>query len=281
MAINILTSQQEKLSFIHKRLHPLTKMIVTLLVLLMTGLWLDVRYLLPVFIFGLILSFWARVPKAWFIVMVVALLMTWYPTMLTTISQAKSEYYQVLDQQWAATKVLTFDTNILGLGTMGLTYGSLYWLAGRLARFAAVVTWAMTFVATTPVNEISNTLYALKVPYQIVFVLQITYKFIPYMFSVISQISDAQRLRGWNLRTINPVKLFKRAVPMANPLVRRTLMIVEQVTIATQIRGFGSGQVTPMRGLTLSRLDKVIIGVTVVLFVAAVLALIFLKAGQI
>ena len=37
------------------------------------------------------------------------------------------------------------------------------------------------------------------------------------MFSVISQISDAQRLRGWNLRTWNPVKIIKRSLPIANP----------------------------------------------------------------
>jgi hypothetical protein len=63
--------------------------------------------------------------------------------------------------------------------------------------------------------------------------------------------------------------------------MRRTAMIVDQVTTATQIRGFGSGKVTPLRDLTLDPMDKVIITLSLVSFVAAVLAMIFLKAGLI
>ena len=76
---------------------------------------------------------------------------------------------------------------------------------------------------------------------------------------LISQIQSAQRLRGWNMRTLNPVKLFRRSMPLTNPLMRRTAMLVDQVTTATQIRGFGSGKVTPLRDLTLAWLDKIII----------------------
>jgi energy-coupling factor transporter transmembrane protein EcfT len=101
------------------------------------------------------------------------------------------------------------------------------------------------------------------------------------MATTINQIQDAQKLRGWNLKTANIVKLFKRSVPLANPLMRRTAVIVEQVTTATQIRGFGSGAVTPLRDLTLSNMDKVIIVVTSIGFVSAVLALIFFKVGLI
>lgn len=281
MAIDILKSRNGGTSFLYTKLHPLTKMVVVALVLVTTGLWLDVRYLAPVLIVGLALAIWARAPKAWFIVMLTALLLTWYPTLRTTIAQANPEYYKVLDQQWAATPILTVDVPFLQLGTVGLTYGTLYWLVGRLVRFAAVVTWAIVFVVTTPMNQISNTLYALRVPYQIVFVLQITYRFIPYMASVINQISDAQKLRGWNLRTWNPVKIVKRSLPIANPLIRRTAMIVDQVTTATQIRGFGSGQITPLRDLKLNMLDKVVMAIFAVGFLAAVLSLVLFRAGMI
>jgi hypothetical protein len=80
---------------------------------------------------------------------------------------------------------------------------------------------------------------------------------------------------------INPVKLFKRSLPLANPIMRRTAMIVEQVTTATQIRGFASGKVTPLRDLTLAPLDKSLITVFVLGMVVMILAMIFLKAGLI
>jgi energy-coupling factor transport system permease protein len=242
---------------------------------------LDVRFIAPLLVIGFVLAYTAKVPAKLFLFIVVALALTWLPTLRSTVAQARPEYFKVLDPVWASTGILTIDIKFLGLDRIGLTYGSLYWLAGRICRFAAVVTWAIVFLYTTSIAEIASTLYALKVPTPIVFVIQITYKFIPYMATIISQIQDAQKLRGWHLRTANIVKLFKRSVPLANPLMRRTAMIVEQVTTATQIRGFGSGKVTPLRDLNLAPLDKAIIATTSIGFVVAFLALILFKVGLI
>jgi energy-coupling factor transport system permease protein len=279
MAQSMLAYRGEE-TFFQTRIHPLTKMIIFFTVVFLTGIWLDVRYLLPFLIIGLVLAFAAKVPKRWFLVMLTAIGLTWWPTLRSTVAQANAAYYQVLDPAWAATPIATLDIPFLGLGTVGLTYGSTYWMLGRVTRFATVVTWALLFVGTTPMSDITNTLYALKVPQPVVFVLQMTYKFIPYMSSVLNQIMDAQKLRGWNLRTINLVKLFKRSVPLANPLIRRTAVIVEQVTIATQIRGFGSGKVTPLIDLDLPRVDRIVIAFFLLFFVIALLASFIFKIGQ-
>lgn len=272
---------QEKGTFFHGGLHTLTKMIVFLTVTILAGLWLDARYLAPLLVVGLAFNYVAKTPKKWFLVMLTALALTMLPTLRSTVGQADPEYYKVLDPAWAATNVATINTRILGLGTLGFTYGSLMWLAGRLLRFATVVTWALLFISTTPMFDIANTLYALKVPQPIVFVLQMTYRFIPYMATVMNQIQDAQKLRGWNLRTWNIAKLFRRSIPLANPIIRRAAMVVDQVTIATQIRGFGSGQITPLQDLTLRLRDKIIIILTLLFFITSILALIFFRAGMI
>ncbi len=272
---------QEGTTFLHKGLHPLTKMVVFLVVVILSGLWLDVRYLIPLFLLGVAAAYVSKTPWKFFIFILVALGLTWFPTLRSTIAQARPEYYKVLDPVWASTSIVTVNVKFLGLDRLGLTYGSVYWLLGREFRFATVVTWAIVFLYTTSIGEIANTLYAMRVPTSIVFVVQITYKFIPYMSSIISQIQSAQKLRGWNLRTINLVKVFKRSLPLANPLMRRTAMIVEQVTTATQIRGFGSGQVTPLRDLTLALLDKLVIFFSIACLILAIFALIFFKAGMI
>ena len=274
-------SYQEGTTFLHKGVHPLTKMVVFLVVVILSGLWLDVRYLAPLLLLGFVMAYISKTPAKFFLFIIVALGLTWFPTLRSTIAQARPEYYKVLDPEWASTGILTFNVNFLGLDRLGLTYGAVYWLLGRIFRFSAVVVWAIVFLFTTPISDIANTLYALKVPTPIVFVVQITYKFIPYMASIIEQIQSAQKLRGWHLRTINLVKLFKRSVPLANPLMRRTAMIVDQVTTATQIRGFGSGKVTPLRDLTLAPLDKAIIAVSLLSLLAAILGMIFFKAGMI
>ncbi len=272
---------REGTTFLHRRLQPLTKMVVFLVIVILSGLWLDVRYLAPLLLLGFFLAYVSKTPWKFFLFIVVALGLTWFPTLRSTIAQARPEYYKVLDPEWASTGILTIDVPFLGLDRLGLTYGSLYWLAGRIFRFATVVTYAIVFLYTTSISEIANTLYALKVPTPIVFVIQITYKFIPYMASIINQIQSAQRLRGWHLRTINLVKLFRRSLPLANPLMRRTAIIVDQVTIATQIRGFGSGKVTPLEDIELSLLDKVVMVVSVLGLIAAILAMIYFKAGLI
>jgi len=267
-------------TFFHKGLHPLTKMVIFFVVVFMAGVWMDIRYLLPLLFIGLLVAFLAKVPKKWFLVMLTAILLTWWPTLRSTVAQANSAYFQVLNTEWAGTSIATIDVPFLGLGTLGLTYGSVYWLLGRVTRFACVVTWAIAFIGTTPMSDITNTLYALKVPQQIVFVLQMTYKFIPYMASVLNQISDAQKLRGWNLRTLNLVKLFRRSLPLANPLIRRTAVIVEQVTISTQIRGFGSGKVTPLVDLDLPARDRILITTAILWFIASLAVTVIFKAGQ-
>jgi len=272
---------REGRGFLYTRIHPLTKMVAFLSVMFLAGIWLDVRFLLPLFFTGVVLAVIAGVPSRVYMFIVIALALTWYPTLRATVAQANPEYFKVLDPDWAATSVLTINIRFLALGRLGLTYGSLYWLAGRIVRFASVVIWGVVLLYTTPISEIANTLYALNVPNSIVFVIQITYKFIPFMSKIISQIQSAQRLRGWNLRTINIVKLFKRSLPMANPLMRRTAVIVDQVTIATQIRGFGSGKVTPLRDLTLSGLDKVLIVFFILLPILAILGMVFFLFGLI
>jgi energy-coupling factor transporter transmembrane protein EcfT len=280
MTIDILSARDDvEKTFFHTGLQPLSKFSMVIAALIVSGLWLDFRFLAPLFIIGLTLSILGKAPKAWYILMVTAILLTWYPTLRTTVAQANPEYFKVLDPTWASTSVATIEVNFLNLGTMGLTYGTLFWLAGRIVRFATVMTWAIFFVSTTPMNQIANTMYALKIPYQIVFVLQMTYKFIPQMSTIISQISEAQRLRGWSMKTINPKKLVQRALPIANPMIRRTAMIVEQVTTATQIRGFGTGRPTPIRDLEMKIIDWVIVVVSILFLVISIFGVIAFNWG--
>ena len=154
---------REGSTFLHKRLHPLTKMIVFFLVVFIAGLWLDVRYIAPLLIIGFILAYVAKVPPKLFLFIVIALALTWFPTLRSTVAQSRPEYFKVLDPTWASTGILTINVPFLGLDRLGLTYGSLYWLAGRVCRFAGVVTWAIVLLYTTSISDITSTLYSLKV----------------------------------------------------------------------------------------------------------------------
>jgi hypothetical protein len=134
---------QEKGTFFHGGLHTLTKMVVFLTVTILAGLWLDARYLAPLLLLGLAFNYVAKTPKKWFLVMLTALALTMLPTLRSTVGQADPEYYKVLDPVWAATNVATINTRILGLGTLGFTYGSLMWpfTAFRYCGYLGIVVY--------------------------------------------------------------------------------------------------------------------------------------------
>ncbi len=106
---------REGTTFLHRRLQPLTKMVVFLVIVILSGLWLDVRYLAPLLLLGFFLAYVSKTPWKFFLFIVVALGLTWFPTLRSTIAQARPEYYKVLDPEWASTGILTIDVPFLGL----------------------------------------------------------------------------------------------------------------------------------------------------------------------
>jgi energy-coupling factor transporter transmembrane protein EcfT len=75
--------------------------------------------------------------------------------------------------------------------------------------------------------------------------------------------------------------MIQRAVPLMNPLMRRVAIMVEQITLATQVRGFGAGRPTPTQDIHLKGVDYVIIALGVVLLVFALVGMFAWKLGQI
>jgi energy-coupling factor transporter transmembrane protein EcfT len=121
----------------------------------------------------------------------------------------------------------------------------------------------------------------LKVPNPIVFVIAIVYRLIPDMSRVVENILSAQRLRGWKLMHWNPVKMIRRAVPLMNPLMRRVAIMVEQITLATQVRGFGAGRPTPTQEIRLKAIDVLVLALAALFAIGAVVGLVGWNMGLI
>jgi energy-coupling factor transporter transmembrane protein EcfT len=136
------------------------------------------------------------------------------------------------------------------------------------------------FIYTTSMAEVTDTLLALKVPQPAVFVISIAYKLVPTLSRVVDHILSAQRLRGWSLRHWNPVVIVRRAAPLMKPLMRRVAIMTEQITMTTQIRGFGSGKVTATRHLNPKPKDYVIMAVFVITMLTSVVLTVFFDFGQ-
>jgi len=62
-------------------------------------------------------------------------------------------------------------------------------------------------------------------------------------------------------------------------MIRRTAMIVEQVTTATQIRGFGSGRPTPIHDLEIRPIDWIIMVISGLFLVTSMVGVVLFKWG--
>lgn len=265
-------------TFLHKGLHPLTKMVVVAGIVIMSGLWLDPRYQAVLVLLAIIPIYVSKIPLYWFSVVALAAVTSMYPVAATSLGQTNVGIYKVLDPTWAATTLVGADVPFIG--KLGVTYGGLMWLLNAELRSAIMATYMFVFIYTTSMAEVTDTLLALKVPQPAVFVISIAYKLIPHLSRVVEHILSAQRLRGWTLRHWNPVMIVRRAAPLMKPLMRQVAIMTEQITMTTQIRGFGSGKVTATRDLKPSKLDYALMVIAVLTTITAVILTVFFNVGQ-
>jgi energy-coupling factor transporter transmembrane protein EcfT len=244
-----------------------------------SGLWWDPRYLavmLPPLVLFIYLS---KIPLRWFGVVLLAVVTALYPVAVTALGQTDPGIYKVLDPEWASTPLLV--TTLPIAGRVGVTPGGLLWLLAVEIRTILMASYAFVFIYTTSMAQVTDTLLALKVPNPIVFVIAIVYRLIPDLSRVVENILSAQRLRGWKLMHWNPIKMIRRAVPLMNPLMRRVAIMVEQITLATQVRGFGAGKPTPTQEIRLKLVDYLVLVVAVALFVGALVGIAVADLGLI
>lgn len=266
-------------TFLHRGLHPFTKMMAVVSIMAVSGLWWDPRYLAVLVVPLLVFIYISKIPVRWFRIVLLAVVTALYPVSVTALGQTNPGIYKVLDPVWATTPLLV--TTLPVFGTIGLTPGGLMWLLAVEIRTVLMASYAFVFIYTTSMAQVTDTLLSLKVPNPVVFVIAIVYRLIPDLSRVVENILSAQRLRGWKLMHWNPVKMIRRAVPLMNPLMRRVAIMVEQITLATQVRGFGAGKPTPTQGINLKLLDYAVLAVAAALFVGAVVGIIVGNMGLI
>jgi len=253
-------------------------MVVVASIVIMSGMWLDPRYQTVLLLLAVVPVYISKMPLYWFSVVALAVVTSAYPVATTSLGQTNVGLYKVLDPTWAATSLVGAD--IPFVGKLGVTYGGLMWLLNAELRSTIMATYMFVFIYTTSMAEVTDTLLALKVPQPAVFVISIAYKLIPHFSRVVEHILSAQRLRGWSLVHWNPVMIVRRAAPLMKPLMRRVAIMTEQITMATQIRGFGSGTVTATRHLNPTRLDYALMVIAIIATLTAVILTVFFNVGQ-
>lgn len=143
----------------------------------------------------------------------------------------------------------------LQIGPIKLVYGGFLWTLAVVFRMVINLALMFSFIYSTSLNDLVKSLSSLKVPYQVIYILIVALKFVPEIFREFTLTSLAQALRGWKLKSRNPVKVFRMAAPIVNPFTRRIITYVDRLTLTVQIRGFsGSNMKYPWK-IQFSALD--------------------------
>jgi energy-coupling factor transport system permease protein len=156
--------------------------------------------------------------------------------------------------------------------TVGLGFG----LAMGL-RISLMILAAATWMMTTSPQMITAGLLGLGMPHKAGLAMSTAIRFIPFMNAERVTILEAQRARGLDLSSGNPIRRAFRAAPVLVPLFGRALMTAQNLSVAMDARGFGArpGR-TSIISIEFRRLDRVLCWAALV---AVVIGLVMRFAG--
>jgi energy-coupling factor transporter transmembrane protein EcfT len=134
-------------TFLHRGLHPFTKMIAVVCIMAISSLWWDPRYLIGLTLPLVLFIYISKIPIRWFGIVLLAVVTSLYPVGVTALGQTDPGIYKVLDPQWATTPLLV--TVLPIAGRVGVTPGGLMWLAAVEMRTILMASFAFVFIYTT------------------------------------------------------------------------------------------------------------------------------------
>ena len=236
-----------------QRLHPLTKLVITLLLIILAlvlpSMWTG--YL--VFLLGVLsMALWGGIARPlwsalWKIVLPFAISM-----------------FVIQGLFW------TSGTPVASLGPLSLKAEGLVFATTITGRLLAIMGSFLLFSLATPADDLMISLEERGVPNSITYIILSTIQLVPGLQVRAGKIRDAQQARG--LETTGSIRQRLRALlPLVEPLVLGSIIDVDERAIALEARAFSSGsKKTFFRMVEDRRWEK---GLRLVLLVVAVLAL--------
>jgi energy-coupling factor transport system permease protein len=264
------------------RLNPITKIVLFLSITFLSGFYLDPRLKIPLLLILIAICIYAKLPfqkysgLLW--VAVIAVIIT---SSYRAIFMVKPGYFRVFPTEFVMTELFQITPPDFPIfGRTAVTYGALLWLSAFPLTTATVVLAMAGLVHTTSQSEMVQVLYSAGLPSPAVFVVMVALRFIPEMIRQLESIQVAQRLRGWEVGSRNPIKIAKGYFPLLVPMLRYIVDSVDRMTISSKNRAFGRRRATGLRDLTFRFRDYLISGVTLTTFVIAIYLLFRYQIGN-
>jgi len=168
---------------------------------------------------------------------------------------------------------------LLSIGSFSLvTTGGVVYGFSIVLRFLVLIGSGL-IILNCNTGELLLALVKMRVPYEIVFMIQLGIRFIPVLIAEMGNIFTAIQLRGVDLRKVYKRKVVRVYTGIFMPLLYGILQKAEQLSILLELRGFRRmPDRTYYRSISMGRLDYGIILVSALLTVFFMLGAVKLQS---
>jgi energy-coupling factor transporter transmembrane protein EcfT len=208
---------------------------------------MDFRYSFVVLVLVFILSRVAKIPWSWYWLGILFIIGSGFYDLMLMVFQVNPDLFKVLPIDYAMKELIQITPAGSIVGYSAITWGTLWWIVNMDISYFAIVISSITLVYTLSPSDLVQIMAIVKIPSPLIYSFMAGYRFFPIMTRALSDIVNAQRLRGWKAATRNPVKLVRQMAPFVYPVGRQFLKSVDIVSISTATRAFGASPITPYK----------------------------------
>ncbi len=165
---------------------------------------------------------------------------------------------------------------------ISLTYEQIFYQVTKLFKYASVVPLGMIFLLTTNPSEFASSLNGIGVNYKAAYAVALTLRYFPDIQRDYRDIYLAQQARGLELsKKAKFADRFKNSLLIVIPLIFSTLDRVEVISNAMDLRGFSKGSTrTWYTRRSLSQLDALALAVSALIFLVTIGISIFINESR-
>lgn len=257
-----------KNTFLHN-LHPFSKTILLGSLAILGSTYWDLYFLLPLVFIGYLAYIKTGAPTNW----IKKFLKIWFiasmnpASMMLSIFMVNPSLYKVLPEEFVSHVVLQITPPSTPLvGYTAITYGTLYFLASSRIRAPFSFMMGCLLAYTLNPSDFAQAMAGIGIPSHFLFMFTGGHRFTSVFVSLITNVMNALKLRGWEIKSKNPFVVIKDVYPLTGGIGRKFPSIVNRLAIVMEARAFEVAiPVIAWRKIQATNRDY-LVGVTSVLF---------------
>jgi len=255
------------------RLSGLTKLVSFLVLTFAVMYSYDIRFILFVTIFSVIILKVAKIKYSQIRLMIIYVLIFIAINFVLTFLFAPEYGVELYGTRHELFRIF---------GRYNVTLEQLFYQITKVFKYGSVIPLGIVFLLTTDPSEFAASLNGVGVPYKVAYAVSLTLRYFPEIQRDYRSISQAQQARGLEMsKKAKFADRFKNALMIIIPLIFSTIERVEYISNAMDLRGFGKlKKRTWYSKKKLTTSDYIAILASVLIFAVSVLISVFINGSR-